>query len=133
MATGDQFPWWRSDNWPCWGWWPPHGPYTPPIPMPPVQPPKPASPPYGLLVSMATRQDHGFGVKQFRFDLGAYETDEEWANRQKSLLLDALRMWEEMNGKGFWSPEKNENYERGLTPAMKEFLDKFTKGLDFPS
>lgn len=58
-----------------------------------------------LLVSMAVRLDHGFGLR-----------DEEW---QAATLRDMRKVWEEVMGRGFYSPERKAFYSSMTTPPAQ--------------
>lgn len=87
----------------------------------------------GLLISMAIRYDHSFGILMEPFD--------RWAgfgnldNKQVNLLNDVMthykrgqelsnysigieaQLWEEMTGVGFYRPEREESYQASAEPA----------------
>lgn len=100
-------------------------------------------PPYplsiGLLVSMAVRMDHSFGIKMgVRDDLDA---------KQQSLIrkaydaffafgagtLENRQVAEEIEGNGFYMLHKEESYRGWLTPASLEYAENLLKMQDFLS
>jgi hypothetical protein len=56
----------------------------------------PEEPDRALLVSMAMRLDHGFGLAT--------------PERQESRLRDMRKLWEEVVGRGYYSPDNRERY-----------------------
>lgn len=81
----------------------------------------PREPSIGLLVSIACRLDHSFyaqrtGMSPFILD----ESDDEFRRRQQSLLADAKRAHEEIVGKGFYAPEREDYYVAMPAAAEKE-------------
>lgn len=77
--------------------------------------PKQDEPPLGLLISIAMRMDHSFLCPNF------HETEENFRKRQKSLLSDARRAWEEVTGRGFWTKDNNTGYEVQYMERPGEF------------
>jgi len=63
-------------------------------------------PDVALLVSMAMRINHGFGVDDQR--------------SQEIQLADMRRCWEEVVGKGFYRPENRKQYLAALVAALGE-------------
>ncbi len=64
---------------------------TPPAPEQPK-----AEPPEALLISMAMRLNHGFGLLS--------------GKAQRSMLADMRNLWDEMNGRGFYCAEREGFY-----------------------
>lgn len=64
----------------------------------------PKEPPAGLLVSMALRLNHGFGL-----------CGEDSRNAQ---LTSMRQVYEEVTGQGFWSPENDHRYT-AMTQAAR--------------
>lgn len=56
----------------------------------------PAEPDQALLVSMAMCLDHGFGMATLE--------------QQESRLRDMRKLWDEVMGRGYYSPENRERY-----------------------
>ncbi|KQV66591.1 hypothetical protein [Caulobacter sp. Root343] len=76
----------------------------------------PVEPPVELLVSMAIRQDHGLGVPGY-YDqpiFGGENIGHE--ARMRSAIGDMRKLYEEVVGAGFYSPEHAERY-RALAPS----------------
>lgn len=63
----------------------------------------PEKPDPALLVSMAMRINHGFGLMD--------------RMAQNSLLTDMSKVWEEIVGRGYYSPENASRYLRELASA----------------
>ena len=65
-----------------------------------------SEPPRGLLLSIALRLDHGL--------LCPVEPgmEEDRKRRIDMAMSDARRAWEECTGRGFWSPDRNSDYEQ---------------------
>ena len=67
----------------------------------------PVNPPKGLLVSMAMRMDHSFGLEQqemIGFKVGLSK------NEKIQLLKDMRRVYEEIIGTGFYKGNSEEKY-----------------------
>lgn len=62
----------------------------------------------GLLASIALRLDHSFAMP---------DCD---VMRQRMLLADAQRVWEEVSGNGFYTRELEAQYARYINPAALE-------------
>lgn len=67
----------------------------------------PEEPDQALLVSMAVCLDHGFGMATLE--------------RQESRLRDMRKLWDEVMGRGYYSPENRERYAAMLAacPEVK--------------
>ena len=63
----------------------------------------PDEPDHALLISMATRLNHGFGLLP--------------ADRQHAMLRDMRKVWDEVMGRGYYSPQCRERYASMLTAA----------------
>ncbi|MCW0459014.1 hypothetical protein NB717_000082 [Xanthomonas sacchari] len=63
----------------------------------------PDEPDQALLISMATCLNHGFGLLP--------------ADRQQSMLRDMRKLWDEVMGRGYYSPQCRERYASMLTAA----------------
>jgi hypothetical protein len=84
----------------------------------------------GLLVSMAIRYDHSFGIL-----MGAFDSYTDLSEKQIMLLRAVMvyyrcgqelsnyatgthaQLWEEMTGVGFYRPEKESAYQASAQPA----------------
>ena len=95
-------------------------------PAPPVM--LPLTP--GLLISMAIRFDHSFGIL-----MGLFDSFTSLEKKQIALLHDVMvhyrrghalsnyrmgteaQLWEEMTGAGFYRPEKESSYRASAEPA----------------
>jgi len=64
----------------------------------------PSEPPYGLLVSIALRLDHGLFLPLIN------ESEAEHKRRIEVALSNARKAWEECSGNGFYSPEREAGY-----------------------
>ncbi|HGM6729550.1 TPA: hypothetical protein ACKQBZ_000595 [Stenotrophomonas maltophilia] len=65
----------------------------------------PAEPDQALLVSMAVCLDHGFGMATLE--------------QQESRLRDMRKLWDEVMGRGYYSPENRERYIAMLAASPK--------------
>lgn len=77
----------------------------------------PREPTRGLLMSIALRLDHGLGCPGY-YDqtlLGGKPGDHQ--RRLDMALADARRAYDEIVGAGFWSQERNADYEAMLAAA----------------
>lgn len=85
----------------------------------------PVKPPIGLLVSIAMRLDHSFGMNMPTLTKDGFvnETDEEWYQRQRVLITDAGRAYDEIVGEGFYAPDKEQWYVGHLAPEWNVTLD----------
>ncbi|MRG98824.1 hypothetical protein GIY21_00795 [Xanthomonas sontii] len=63
----------------------------------------PDEPDQALLISMATCLNHGFGLLP--------------ADRQHAMLRDMRKLWDEVMGRGFYSPKCRERYTSMLAAA----------------
>jgi len=68
------------------------------------------NPSRALKISMAMRLDHGFGIPNIDLSTMQPETEEQHKRRQEVLLQDIDRMFEEISGNGFYSPEQEAWY-----------------------
>lgn len=77
----------------------------------------PKEPPLGLLVSMAIRFDHGLGCGgYYDFLLGDGEHD-----KRMNYTLGVMRqLYEEVNGHGFYSTEREEHYAKMAPKGRRE-------------
>ena len=71
-------------------------------------------PPYGLLVSIALRLDHGLFLKQSLIG----ETDDQHKRRIEVALSDARKAWEECSGNGFYHQTHENEYRNHLGLGM---------------
>jgi hypothetical protein len=76
-----------------------------------------AEPSPGLLMSMALRYDHGLGMPGYYDEYGSPGVTH--AMRLDSTLRTMRQLWEEVTGKGFYSPEKEAEYTALLTRAAE--------------
>ena len=72
----------------------------------------------GLLMSIAMRLDHAAGMPGYYDNPLLAGKPGDHARRLQSLLADARRAWEEVVGKGFWSAERNADYEAMRAAAL---------------
>lgn len=63
----------------------------------------PEEPVEGLLNSMATCQDHSFGIPRFN------ESEEQHKERQRRLLILMRKFYDEVSGHGYFKYDKNPN------------------------
>lgn len=85
--------------------------------MPPVKPPRapdtitiPTTPPRALLVSMAIRMRHDFGVDKAVGTWGCGFT----AGEREVLIVEMAQLYEEVAGRGFYQWTKDANQRDGL-------------------
>jgi hypothetical protein len=73
--------------------------------------PLPKTPPEGLLMSMALRYDHALGCPNY-YDQSLLSSTSGITHQQKldSTLSTMKKLYEEVAGYGFYSPEKEEKY-----------------------
>jgi hypothetical protein len=64
--------------------------------IPPAAKPEQGAPDEALLISMATCLNHGFGLLS--------------AERQRAELHDMRKVWDEVQGRGYYSPERRDFY-----------------------
>lgn len=77
----------------------------------------------GLLVSIAMRLDHGFGMRRVLPE----ESEEAFHRRQHVLLLDAARAYEEIAGTGFYRPDREHLYVVQVAAAVREQMEQEAK------
>ncbi|XTQ92606.1 hypothetical protein ACQR5W_11845 [Xanthomonas sacchari] len=70
----------------------------------------PGEPDQALLISMATCLNHGFGLLP--------------ADRQHAMLRDMRKLWDEVMGRGFYSPKCRERYTSMLAAAPAPEVDR---------
>jgi hypothetical protein len=88
----------------------------------------PVEPTDGLLMSIAMRFDHAIAMPGF-YDqqmLGGKPGDH--ARRLSSLIADARRAHEEIVGKGFYAPEREDDYKASLLAASQGERDRKDEG-----
>lgn len=77
---------------------------------PPASRAREDSPDIALLISMATCLNHGFGLLDLQ--------------RQKSMLQDMRKLWDEMAGRGYYSPANRDRYLSYCDAALIAELDR---------
>ena len=76
----------------------------------------------GLLASIAMRLDHSFGIQ------GSLEPNDHFENRQYHLLCDARRAVDEITGRGFYHPRKEQDYVSMITHNTLAYFKQY-KGI----
>lgn len=74
-------------------------------------------PPPGLLVSVAMRYDHSFGMP--RFESATFSTGHDDRTRL-SILSDMKKLHEEVVLEGFYSPEREDDYAEPYRNLFQE-------------
>lgn len=71
----------------------------------------PKDPPFGLLMSMAVRYDHGLGMPGY-YDHGAFKrfNGDSHAKRLEGVLSIMRQLYEEVSRQGFYSDDREDEY-----------------------
>ncbi len=96
----------------------------------------------GLLISMAIRYDHSFGIW-----MGSFETQSTLEEKQRSILDEVISCYsrrqeitnsasgtdaqlrEEMTGQGFYRPEREAEYISGVSRAVADHAAELIEGV----
>lgn len=98
----------------------------------------------GLLISMAIRNDHSFGIwmEGFEFEHSTLEEKQiallremlEYYRRGQQLSECASRtetqLWEEISGEGFYRPDRENWYQGSAMPAARLEAVRLVKGYE---
>ena len=94
----------------------------------------------GLLISMAIRYDHSFGIL-----MGYFDSHKTLVSKQCQILDDVMvyyrrgqelsnyamgteaQLWEEMTGAGFYHPDRESSYQASAEPFALERAVRYVK------